>query len=191
MLLVLFGITALLSGGLAGDYKQAAHAGYTFHTWVGMGMAGALALRLIWGIFGVRSARFSQWVPRTAQHFSLVGEDLRGLLRFRIPQRTMHQGVAGLVQVIGLLVFSWLAITGVVLFFALEPGVRATGWLRLVKELHEAGQVAAYGYLALHVGAVALHAIAGDRSWRQMFFMTPPPAPPVQAGHDSRSGDRL
>ena len=85
-----------------------------------------------------------------------------------------HAGLAGLVQAIGLGAFLWMAVTGAVLFAYLDPGVRTRGWLRAVKELHEGGQVVVLTYLALHVGAVLAHAIAGRPLWRRMFSLRRP-----------------
>jgi cytochrome b len=171
--MILFGVAALASGDFAGDYKRASHAGFTFHAWAGIGMGAALLLRLAWGFAGPRELRFSRWLPCTSRRLGYVVEDLRSLLRFSLPRRPAHQGLAGFVQAFGLLAFSWMAGTGAVLFFALEPGVRASGWLRLLKDLHEGGQAAVFAYLALHVGAVVLHAVAGEQGWRRMFFLHP------------------
>jgi len=169
--LVLFGLAALLSGQFADDYKRAAHPGFTIHGWTGIGMALALGVRLLWGLVGPRAVRFSQWVPVTRQRLGYVAEDVGWLLRLRMPHRATHEGLAGLVQFAGLIAFAWMAATGAVMFYALEPGARTTGWLHLVKELHEAGQGAVIAYLALHGGAVVLHAFTGDDGWRRMLFL--------------------
>jgi cytochrome b len=169
--LAVLGVAALVSGQFAGDYRRSEHPGFTIHSWLGIGMSVALSLRILWGILGPRATRFVEWVPVTRMRFALVWRDLAELARFDIPKRATHEGLAGLVQAIGLLAFVWMAVTGVILFVWLEPGARATGWLRLIKELHEGGQVAAFAYLALHVGAVVVHAFTGHNVWRRMFFL--------------------
>jgi hypothetical protein len=55
--------------------------------------------------------------------------------------------------------------------FYLEPGTRATGWLRGLKEIHEAAQVLIPAYLGLHVGGTLMHALLGQHFWREMFFV--------------------
>jgi hypothetical protein len=68
----------------------------------------------------------------------------------------------------GLAAFLWMAAGGAALFAYLEPGARATGWVRAVKELHEAGEPVVIAYLALHVGAVVAHSLAGHPVWRRI-----------------------
>jgi len=167
--LVLLGVAALVSGQFAGDYRRAVHSGFDIHRWIGLGMALAVLARLAWGFAGPKEVRFSEWLPVTRRRLVLVGEDLAALARFRLPQRAGHEGLSGLVQAIGLAAFTWMAVTGALMFAWLEPGARATGWLRAVKELHEGGQVVAIGYVVLHAGAVLAHAFAGDPVWRRMF----------------------
>ncbi|MDH3286905.1 MAG: cytochrome b/b6 domain-containing protein [Betaproteobacteria bacterium] len=169
--LVVFGLAAWLTGDLADGYERGVSLGFAIHSWLGIGASAAVGLRLAWGIVGPRSARFSSWLPVTRDRLRLVVEDLHTLLRFRIPERAPHQGLAGVVQSIGLLIFAWVSATGSVLFFTLEPGVRPGPWLDFVKELHEVGETLIPAFLAVHVGATIAHALAGDRGWRIMFFL--------------------
>ena len=88
------------------------------------GLAAALGLRLLWGLAGPRGVRFAEWVPYTGQQFRYVTEDLRSILRFRLPHRATHDGLAGLVQAFGLLSFAWMAATGADIWrkmFSLRP----------------------------------------------------------------------
>jgi cytochrome b len=166
--LAVLGIAALVSGEFAGDYRKAEHLGFTVHGWIGLAMAAALALRLLWGIAGPREMRFAHWVPVTADRLRRVAGDLASLARLRLPPTGKHEGLAALVQAIGLAVFAWAAASGVLLYLYIEPGVRAAGWLRTVKELHEAAQPVLIAYVVLHIGAVLAHAIAGHAIWRRM-----------------------
>jgi len=168
--LAILGIAAVVSGQFAGDYRNAAHPGFAVHRWIGIGMGAALLARLLWGIAGPRDLRFSQWLPVNKARLSVAFQDIALLGRLQLPERETHEGLAGLVQTVGLLAFLWMAATGTILFAYLEPGARATGWLRAVKELHEGGQVVVLAYLALHLGAVVLHSLAGKPIWRRMAF---------------------
>jgi cytochrome b len=169
-LLAALGIAAIVSGQFAGDYRRAAHPGFDIHKWVGAAMGAVLLARLAWGLTGPRDVRFSSWLPVTAPRLARALDDVRELLRFRLPvHEAGHEGLAGVVQAAGLLAFAWMAVTGALLFGWLEPGVRAAGWLRVVKELHEGGQAVLLTYLTLHVGAVAANAFAGRPLWRRMF----------------------
>jgi len=89
----------------------------------------------------------------------------------RLPDRPTHQGLSGLVQTFGLAVFSWMAITGSLMFFYLEPGHKAMGLMHFIKEIHEVGVWLIPIFLGIHVGAVTLHALAGNHLWRKTFFL--------------------
>ena len=57
------------------------------------------------------------------------------------------------------------------MFFYLQPGLKTGGALHFIKELHETGEGVIPIFLALHVGAVLLHALTGRHLWRKMFFL--------------------
>jgi cytochrome b len=159
------------SAQFAGDYKNAAHLGFSVHEFIGLGFTAALLVRVLAGLLGPRQARFATWFPLAAGNRRLIGEDLRNWAVLRFPERAPHEGVAGLVQFLGLLVFLAIAATGTLLAWYLEPGMRATGWLHDLKEVHEAAQILIPVYLGLHVGGTLLHALLGQHLWREMFFM--------------------
>jgi cytochrome b len=169
--LTFLGILAYLTGLFAGDYKRAYHLGFSVHKWLGISLSFFMFCRLWLGFYGSREAQFSQWVPYTRERVSMVLEDLVNLLRLKLPDRAVHQGLAGVVQTFGLAVFSWMALTGTLMFIFLEPGRRPGGALHFIKELHEAGLWLIPIFLGIHVGAVTLHALAGDDLWRQAFFL--------------------
>ncbi|MCK9378098.1 MAG: cytochrome b/b6 domain-containing protein [Syntrophobacterales bacterium] len=169
--LVVFGILALLTGFLAEDYKRASHFGFSLHKWLGLTLAFFMAWRLWHGLFGPQEARFSQWVPYTRDRLRLAGEDLLTLLRLKLPDRGLHQGLAGLIQSFGLAVFAYMAVTGALMALFLTPGHKAGGFVHALKEMHELGPWLLVGFLAIHGGAVLLHALAGDHRWRQAFFL--------------------
>jgi cytochrome b len=169
--LTILGILALLTGLAAGDYKRAHHLGFSLHKWLGLSLAGFVFFRLWLGFYGNLEARFSQWLPYTRERWLMVLKDIVNLLRLQLPERPTHQGLAGVVQGFGLAVFSWMALTGTLLFLFLEPGRRAGGVLHFVKELHELGLWLLLLFLAIHVGAVILHALAGNPVWRRTFYL--------------------
>lgn len=169
--LALLGLASWWTGEDANDYVNTDHGGYTLHLWLGIGMALFVALRLLWGFIGPATARFSEWVPWNTARLRPVIEDVKGLLRFRIPERESHEGLAGLVQALGLLLFTWLAASGVVISLFIVPGERLTGWAHALKETHEAAGEAIPAYLVLHIGAVVLHSLRGKHVWKKMIFM--------------------
>lgn len=169
--LMVFGVLAWLTGEWAGDYKRLHHWGFSLHKHLGVGVAFFLILRIVYGFIGPATARFCQWVPYTRDRLKLVWEDLGTLARLRLPDRPTHQGLAGLVETFGLAVFGWMAATGTYMYYFLRPGQKAGGAVRLIKELHEAGELLIPLFLGIHVGAVLLHALAGDHRWRKMLLL--------------------
>ena len=159
------------TGQFADDYKRADHLGFSIHEIVGIGFTTALAIRILIGLSGPARGRFSTWFPFARENLRLVIDDLKGLVQLRFPEREPHQGLAGLVQFLGLLAFALIASTGTLIAIYLEPGTRATGWLHSAKEIHEAAQVLIPIYLGLHVGGALVHALLGQHLWREMFFI--------------------
>jgi cytochrome b len=170
--LLVFGVTAALTGLLAEDYKKIEHLGFTVHRLLGLGLAGFLGLRIITGIIGPRSVRFSEWIPVTAARIRLVMEDMGGLLKFRMPERPVHQGLASVVETFGLLGFLLMGATGLYLYLFLDPGHKAIGVVHDIKEFHEAASVVIPMFLSLHAGAVLMHALMGNHLWKKMVFIS-------------------
>jgi cytochrome b len=168
--MVVLCLGAWLTGDLADDYEKLAHAGFIIHGWLGVALAGTVCLYLGYGLMGPRHSRFSQWFPFTRARLHRAGSELAGLVRFKLPEHRRHQGLAGLVQFFGILIFIWLAATGSLLYFFIEPGSKARGFLHAVKEAHEVGEVLIPLYLSVHIGAVIVQSLAGRLVWQEMFF---------------------
>lgn len=174
--LAVFGVAAWLIGsgwigGGAGDYDHADHFWYIQHRWIGITFSVFLFARILWGFVGPAQARFVNWVPWTWAHFKLVLADIGSLLRLKVPERHTHEGLSGFVQALGLLVFLWLGVSGLMNAVAITPGVKLTGWMREVKELHELGDVLVPAYLILHVGGTLVHSFRGQHVWKKMLFL--------------------
>jgi cytochrome b561 len=169
--LAVFAILALITGLWAGDYKRLHHLGFSLHKWLGLTVTFFMVWRIWHGFYGPREARFSQWVPYTPERLQLAGEDCLTLLRLKLPDRPAHQGLAGVVQTLGLAVFAWMALTGSMMALFLTPGRKAGGLVHVIKEMHELGLWLIVAFLAIHGGAVLLHALGGDHRWRQAFFL--------------------
>lgn len=174
--LAIFGVGAWLIGSGwigagAGDYDHPDHFWYLQHRWVGITFTAFLFARILWGFVGPAAARFVNWVPWTWPRFKIVLEDIRTLLRFRIPDHATHVGLPGLVQALGLLVFLWLGVSGLINAVAIAPGLKLTGWPRVIKHWHEIGDVLVPAYLLLHVGGALLHSLTGRHVWKKMLFL--------------------
>ncbi len=169
--LMIFGVLAWLTGDWAGDYKKVRHLGFMVHKMLGLGTVLFVAGRLFHGFCGPEPARFANWVPYTPERVKMILEDIRSLFTRKLPERAPHQGLAALWESLGLAVFTWMSATGLLMFLFLIPGQKAHGAVRLVKELHEFGELLVPIFLGVHVGAVILHALAGDHRWRTIFFL--------------------
>ena len=146
-------LAALLTGDGADDYKKMEQAGFLLHGGIGLAVLAALFGYFLYGLIGPQDTRLSSWFPFTTAQ---TGKDIAGLAKFRLPEHRRRQGQAGLVQFFGLMVFSWLAATGALMYFFMERGAKAHGLMHMIKEAHEVGTVLipVYLALALHVGAV-------------------------------------
>ena len=169
--LAIFGILALITGLWAGDYKRVHHLGFSIHKWLGLTLSFFMAWRLWHGFYGPREARFSQWAAFTPEQLRIAWEDSLTLLRLKLPDRPPHQGLAGVVQTFGLAVFAWMALTGALMALWLTPGRKAGVFVHTFKEMHELGLWLIVAFLAIHGGAVLLHALTGDHRWRNTFFL--------------------
>jgi cytochrome b561 len=163
--LAVFGITAFLTGELAEEGSNSF--GYLLHAYLGLSLALFILMRFISGLSSSRSMKFSAWSLFSRQQWGYVLQDFRSLLRLKMPERRKHEGLAGLTQAFGLLIFGLMALTGTGLF--LLGGGPESGLFEVIEEVHEIGESLIPLYLLLHVGAVILHTIAGHSIWKRMF----------------------
>lgn len=169
--IIILVLAALFTGEGADDYKKAEHAGFLLHGKIGVSVFFTLCLYFAYSFFGPQEFRLPRWFPFTGERLRQTGRDLKMLASFKLPEHKRRQGLAGLVQFFGIMVFSWLAATGTVMYFFLEPGSRASGLLHALKEAHEVAVVLIPVYLALHICAVIAHSLSGQQVWREIFFL--------------------
>lgn len=160
-----FGIAAYLTAELAEGGTQSS--GYLLHAYLGLSLATTMLLRLGTGAGRSPSLGFRNWSLFSGAQWRMVFEDLVGLVSFKVPDRGRHEGLAGLVQAMGLLIFVWMAVTGTGLY--LLGGGAETTILEVVEEAHEVGEGFIPLYLLLHVGAVFLHTLIKQPVWQRMF----------------------
>ena len=180
-----FGIAAFSTGEFAEGGSNSW--GYLIHAYLGLSLATFVLMRAIPGIVGSGPLRFSGWSPFSRGQWTRAREDLRSLLLFRVPDRGMHEGLAGLTQAFGLLVFGWMGLTGTGLFFL--AGGSEGALFEVVEEVHEIGEALIPLYLTLHVGSVIAHSMAGNPIWKRMwkFRQNPGQEPirnPAEGDHD-------
>ena len=160
--LAFFGVTAYLTGELA---EHSNSYGYLLHAYLGLILLLFLINRFLYGFFGQHVYRFSNWFPYQFSYFDSIKEDLRCFAMLKLPKRKDHRGLAGLVQAFGLVIFSWMAVTGTIMFII---DVNDDSF---ISELHEVGEGLIPLFLGLHLGAVALHIISGHNLLSKIFPM--------------------
>lgn len=164
--LAVIGIAAYLTAELVEDSGDL---GYLLHAYLGLATFAFVLLRMLAGVVGPEEARFAHWALFSSEQRACVRRELAGLLRLRIPDGELHQGIAGIVQAFGLALFAWMAITGTVLFVVGD----GDGFARAVEDAHEIGEGLIPVFLALHVGAVLVHLLSGPALVSRMFGFGP------------------
>ena len=183
-----FAILGLIASGLTADeYEHSAEAAalWRLHIQFGYALIGGMSARLVWGLLGPSSARWSDmWQP----HAWLA--TLRALPRLQLPApRRGHDTLASAVFVALYLVLAGMAATGLALA-AIEHNMGPlTAWLGdsvWLKDYFEEPHEAMYGLVA---GFVGLHLVA--LVWHQ-FFGKAPVAQAMVTGHQylPKEGDR-
>lgn len=164
--LAIFGIAAYLTA--EGAEHSEAGFGYLLHAYLGFSLMAFIFLRAIRGFTGPVEMRFSSWSPFSKLQWLLAVDDVKSLLKLRVPERGMHEGIAGLTQAFGLMLFAWMGATGIALFFINEN--LSETLFELFEEAHEVGEDLIPLYLFLHVGAVIAHSLVGKPNWKRMWF---------------------
>lgn len=163
--LVIFGITAFLTGELAEEEGQLW--GYLVHAYLGLALAFFIVSRFLLGFTGSRYMRFSSWVPYTAERFAVVIDDIKQLLCFKLPDHRRREGISALVHIFGLVLFLWMGATGTALYFIGDFEASMLG--EFIAEIHEVGESLVPLFLFLHIGAVLLHTVLGHSILKRMF----------------------
>lgn len=160
-----FGVFAFLTGEFAEDGITSN--GYLLHSYLGLSLASIMLIRIVIGFTHSKSLSFKEWSPFSKYQWQCAIEDFRSLLTLKIPVRSQHEGLAGLTQAFGLLIFIWMSVTGTVLFML---GSGSESYIfDYVEEVHEVGELLIPIFLVLHIGAVILHSLCDKPIWRKMF----------------------
>lgn len=161
-------ILALIASGLiAEEYEHSAQAAqlWRVHVQFGYLLAGGLSARLLWGLIGPPSARWSDmWHPRDWL------AALRTLPRIHRPApRQGHDQLASAVFIALYLALVGMVATGLALaaikhnMGPLAAWLGDAAWLKpLFKEPHEAVFALVAGFVPLHLSALVWHQVAGE-----------------------------
>ncbi len=116
------------------------------HNYVGYFIGGLLAIRIIWGIFGTKYARFSQFIYRPSTVLTYIKESLS-----RKSKRYIGHNPAGGAMVIALLLsLVGVTVTGIMMTMNAFWGVE---W---VEDIHEAAAIFTLILVVMHIIGVIL-----------------------------------
>jgi cytochrome b len=163
--LAAFGIFAYLTA--EGAEHSDGGIGYQLHAYLGLTLMAFVLMRIAGGFSGSTRMRFSSWSPFSRLQWTQSIDDVKNLFRLTLPERGMHEGLAGLVQFSGLVIFAWMGVTGTALFFINESVNEML--YEIFEETHEVGEGLIPLFLVLHVGAVITHSLAGKSNWKRIW----------------------
>ncbi|MEJ2643501.1 MAG: cytochrome b/b6 domain-containing protein [Gammaproteobacteria bacterium] len=141
------------------------------------GLVAGLVLLIEW-MWIFAKDQWGLFFPLNKEGMQQVFVDLKRLVSFRLPPGGATVGLAGLWHGFGLLVFSVLGVTGILILFALPNGHSIlgvsshdfSGFTRL-SLIHAIASYAAWAYLAGHVTTAVLHQVTGEKIVSRMFFL--------------------
>ncbi len=162
--LALFGIAAWLTGENADDGFNTN--GFLLHLYLGLAVLVFILTRFVAGFLTTGKLSFRGWTIFNKKQWRLAAEDIGKLIRLKLPHRKIHEGIAGLVQFSGLLLFLWMALSGTAIFLLQNSAGSAV--FEAVEEGHEVGEALIPLFLILHIGAVIVHTLSGDPVWKSM-----------------------
>ena len=165
--LAVFGIIAYLTA--EGAEHSDGGFGYQLHAYLGLTLMAFIILRIPYAYTGPAKMRLSSLSPFSQSQWTQAIEDVKNLLQLKMPERGIHEGIAGLVQAFGLIIFAWMGATGTALYFINES---TNGTLyEIFEETHEVGESLIPLFLILHVGAVITHTLTGKPNWKMMWSL--------------------
>jgi cytochrome b len=119
------------------------------HEWAGYAITALVGSRVVWGLFGPRHARFSDFVFRP----SIILGFLRDSLHFRAKRYLGHNPAGGAMVLALLGSMAVICATGVMM------GMDAFWGEAWVEDLHVAASWGAIALIVLHIGGVVLASI--------------------------------
>ncbi len=123
-------------------------------------------LKVIYSLSDSDQLSFLKRGYKIRSYRSAIVEDKKNLCGLSIPDRDLHEGIAGIEQGFGLFVFTWMCLTGLTIFIIEITNVFL--FEELIEDLHEFGEVLIPVFILLHVGAVIMHYIKGENLLRKI-----------------------
>lgn len=158
------------SGEFADDLMQ-------WHLWAGRAILALVLFRIIWGIAGSQTARFSQFIKSPS---AILGE-LKGLASGDVNRHLGHNPAGGwfvvaVISLVFLQAFSGLFVTDGYLWEGPWASVVSGDTQDLMMTLHELGIKFILAAVAVHISAIVVHGIRQDHLVGAMFSGRKQPA---------------
>lgn len=142
---------------------------WNLHIYAGYGLSAALLARVLWGLVGPTAARWSDlWHPRAW---------IAAIKQLQLPRahRVGHDPIASLAYLLAYAVMALMVVTGLALAASefhtgpLAAWLGDAGWVEDVAEdPHEFGFTLMLGFIGLHMAALVLHQLRGERVAQSM-----------------------
>ncbi|WP_163098208.1 cytochrome b/b6 domain-containing protein [Acidithiobacillus ferrianus] len=143
-----------------------------------VGILSALVIFVEW-LWIYTASRFSVLFPWNRAGISFIVRDLRNLGKHILPEGGDTVGLSGFWHGIGILSFTFMALTGIILLFVLPGGhsilgQRSTDFALYtrISLYHKLLSYVAWMYLAGHVLFAILHQLAGNNVLGRIFLFT-------------------
>lgn len=145
---------------------------FQWHEWVGLAAFALLAVNWIYRVVKWKregQGRLFPWLSRDG--LAAIGQELGDFLRLKWKAIPVDGALAGTIHGLGLVLATWFAITGILLYIVLWPANVVTPLATRLMYLHQLLGPAMWTFLAGH-GAMAIwHQFAGDASLVRMFSL--------------------
>lgn len=155
---------------LVGAAWIAAETGFmTIHSWIGYGVLGLVLFRVLWGLVGSEHARFSRFLASPAAAWAY----LKAMPRRAAPHYDGHNPAGAWMVIALLLVLLVQAGSGLfaaddVLFEGPFASLVGATWSEWLTDIHEANFNILIALVVVHVAAVGLHELYGERLVKAM-----------------------
>jgi cytochrome b561 len=149
---------------------------FLLHEWIGVASLGIVVAFWLWTLLRRGEAGFAAFFPwfSAARRRAIVA-DLRAsgaaLRRLELPDSAANGAFAHAVHGLGLLLATYLAATGFVVFLQIDATGRMTGLGHLAAEMHGALANVMWAYLIGHAAMALLHQALGEGLLRKMWTL--------------------
>jgi cytochrome b561 len=96
-----------------------------------------------------------------------IAADLHLLMQGKLPPTGCRSGASGLVEGLGILLLTWMALTGLIFHFGAVYGVDKTSLMLLIRNIHNFFSFFVWVFVIGHGGMAVVHRII-DRSSRKL-----------------------